>query len=451
MSKTDKSHLFTSTASSALLANPFPADALPKVLADLVWEMHRTIKAPMAICAAAVLTVMALAAQGLADVKLPSVGRVPLSLFFLTVAESGERKSAADSIAMAVVEACELELIATGGSNAHPIVVSDITPEGLDRVFVDGARSLGLCNDEGGQVTNSRQASDDGKVSFLTALSKAWDGKPRKRIRKGDGVWWIVGKRLACHLMIQPVIAMDLLHDKTWNDQGMLPRFLIAWPTSTIGTRSLAEWSKAGLRAKTAFADCIRTVLNTPQPVSPHDETALDLPAIPLTPAAQKAWADFAHEIEFQLGKDEPLGHVRAYGCKLAEQAGRIAGCFAVIEKGPNSKVTHSQMERAIRVARFYLQEVVRLKGAADEALRAHPIQQLRDWLAKWPDEEVAFAEMLQKGPSALRRKSDLEPVVDELVATGELEPISGGAVRNGKHRRLAYRISETPHTQAAE
>jgi hypothetical protein len=108
-------------------------------------------------------------------------------------------------------------------------------------------------------------------------------------------------------------------------------------------------------------------------------------------------------------------------------------------------------MERAIRVARYYLREVVRLQSSADQARRMRPVQQLRDWLAKWADGDVAFAEMLQKGPPALRRKAELEPVVGELVASGELVPIPGGAVRDGKHRRLAYRIVIEHGAAAAE
>jgi hypothetical protein len=57
-----------------------------------------------------VLAAAALAAQGLADVVLPTGQRRPLSLYFVSVAASGERKSSADHEALAPVEAREKEL-----------------------------------------------------------------------------------------------------------------------------------------------------------------------------------------------------------------------------------------------------------------------------------------------------------------------------------------------------
>jgi hypothetical protein len=432
--------------------NPFPVDALPPVIRAFAIAMQRTIKAPMGICVASLLTAMSLAVQSLANIQMPSVPAAkPLSLFLLTIARSGERKSACDSVAMAPIEQYETDQQALYGDDARGLTVADVTMEGVDRELYEGARSLAICNDEGGQVVGSRQANDDGKITFLTGLSKCWDGKDRRSFRAGAGSRWICGKRVGCHLMVQPFLARDLIHDRVWCEQGILARFLVSEPASTMGTRTLARWSKAGKRAQAAFETRVRELLDHPQPTAAHDDNVLRPPAIEMTSGAQTVWADFYHEVEFQLGANGPLESVQPFANKLAEHAARLSGCFAVFEKGPDTKVTQDQMERAIRVARYYLREVVRLQSSADQARRMRPVQQLRDWLAKWADGDVAFAEMLQKGPPALRRKAELEPVVGELVASGELVPIPGGAVRDGKHRRLAYRIVIEHGAAAAE
>ena len=67
-------------------------------------------RAPIAICAQAVLGAIALVGQGHADVVLPSGQVRPLSLFLMTIAASGERKSAVDRLALRAIYNYEEEL-----------------------------------------------------------------------------------------------------------------------------------------------------------------------------------------------------------------------------------------------------------------------------------------------------------------------------------------------------
>lgn len=69
----------------------FPVDALGS-LAQPTKAIARATEAPVAMCAASVLAACSLAAQGFRDVETLH-GTAPASLFLLTVAESGERKS----------------------------------------------------------------------------------------------------------------------------------------------------------------------------------------------------------------------------------------------------------------------------------------------------------------------------------------------------------------------
>ena len=47
-------------------------------------------------------------------------------------------------------------------------------------------------------------------------------------MRAGDGMRSVVGRRLACHAMIQPDAARDVLSDPVLRNQGFLSRFLPA-------------------------------------------------------------------------------------------------------------------------------------------------------------------------------------------------------------------------------
>jgi len=77
----------------------FPTQALGKVLGDAATTIAEGVKAPLALAAQSVLAVASLLTQQKANVVID--GRtIPLSLFCLTIAESGDRKSSCDKIAL---------------------------------------------------------------------------------------------------------------------------------------------------------------------------------------------------------------------------------------------------------------------------------------------------------------------------------------------------------------
>lgn len=89
----------------------FPVEALGKTLAGAVKAIVDKVQCPEAIAVQSVLAATSLATQAHADVVHPATGdRRPLSLALVTVAASGERKSAADSIALEPVRLREAEL-----------------------------------------------------------------------------------------------------------------------------------------------------------------------------------------------------------------------------------------------------------------------------------------------------------------------------------------------------
>src|SRR5689334_11136079 len=78
-------------------SEPYPTEALGS-LAEAAEAIRDRTQAPDAICAQSVLGAASLVAQARANVRLPTGEVRPLSLFVVTVAQSGERKSAADAI-----------------------------------------------------------------------------------------------------------------------------------------------------------------------------------------------------------------------------------------------------------------------------------------------------------------------------------------------------------------
>ncbi len=269
-------------------ADPYPVDALGDVLGGAGKALHETVKAPLTLCAQSVLAAASLAAQAHFDVVLPWGGKKPLSLFLLTVAESGERKSSTDDVVLgaakaqersdmqgyqALLDAYEAELAQWKAKNeaatkkaakaktqsfaddaandAHeagpkpkgPIMplrfVTDPTVEGLYKLLAASQSSVALFSDEGGLLIGGHALNSDNALKTMARWCKLWDGSPFDRVRAGDGSGYLYGRRMALHQLAQPEVMQTLLGDRMANGQGFLARCLTAWPESTIGSREL--------------------------------------------------------------------------------------------------------------------------------------------------------------------------------------------------------------------
>lgn len=75
---------------------PYPVDALPDAIRTAVEEVQGFTKAPVPLVASSALAALSLAIQAHADAKRAEKLTGPVSLFLLTIADSGERKSTCD-------------------------------------------------------------------------------------------------------------------------------------------------------------------------------------------------------------------------------------------------------------------------------------------------------------------------------------------------------------------
>jgi hypothetical protein len=246
-------------------ADPFPVDALGDVLAPTARAIHDRVQAPLAICGQSVLAAATLAVQAHADVELPTRQLKPLTNYYLTIAATGERKTAVDIDALWPVrereaalrnkhdgDCREYENLRVAWEKARDVAIKtakgdrariktaldalgptplppleplltcpEPTYEGLCKLFTSGWPSLGIFASEGGQFVGGHGMLDDAKLRTAAGLSAAWDGEPIKRVRGGDGVTVLPGRRLAMHLMAQPDVASEMLNDRVLADQGI--------------------------------------------------------------------------------------------------------------------------------------------------------------------------------------------------------------------------------------
>ena len=327
-----------------------------------------------ALAAQAVLAVASLASQRLADVRLPYGQTRPLGLFLVTVAASGDRKTTADNEALIPVRMHEknlkgeydlaherwrishaawaaqhrkieadksldragrvAQLSALGPAPVEPIrpllTAPEPTVEALAKHWPALPGALGLFSAEGGQMTGGHGFGPDHRLKTAATLSTLWDGSGVRRLRAGEGIVDLPGRRLALHLMVQPDAATASFSEPILRDQGLLSRLLIAAPDTLAGRRLWREPSDLDGGMKRYIATILK--------LSERSATAANEARNELTPRAldmsadaRATWIAFHDEAENGMATDGPLEALRDVGGKAAENAARIAGVLTIV------------------------------------------------------------------------------------------------------------------------
>jgi hypothetical protein len=470
---------------------PYPVDALGN-LAKMAKAIQGKTRAPVEIGAQSILAAVSLAVQGFADVETLG-GERPVSLYCLTIAQSGERKSSCDAIAMKAIRNFEqakekqyhrekrkfkdqnndwseqrdalIKKLKDGGNEwvqteldvhddkqpVSPIApqrtVSEPTFEGLTKLFSQGHPSLGVFSDEGGQFMGGHAMNKDNRQKTLAAFNDLWQGNPIRRTRQGEQSIALFGRRLAIHLMVQPAVAQNFMADPLAVDIGFLPRFLICQPISTIGTR-LHETIWHDDATISAFHKKMRRILEKELAMDKITR-ALTPRTLKLSPEAENLLIAFSDEIEIAQQPGREMADISGYASKSAEQAARIAGVLTLWDDLLAKDVTAETMRNAIELARFYLSEALRLMGtaASPEMLQ---IDALRKWLLeKWPHPEIVPSEIMQRSPTRAFRNSDkATEAIAVLVKHGWLVELPLESIVRGINRKKAYRIVNHPNAK---
>jgi hypothetical protein len=467
-------------------ADPYPTDVLGLVLGDAAIAIHDRTQAPLAICAQSVLAAATLAVQGHADVMLPTAQHRPVSEDFLTVAQSGERKSAADGEALRPVRKREAalreqynndlpsyrnaeaawskardfaikkakgnrseikhELDAIGPAPAPPLVpmltCAEPTLEGLAKLFGIGQPSLGIFSGEGGQFIGGHAMSDERKLASATGLSRLWDGDPLDRVRSLDGATIMPGRRLTMHLMVQPGVAAVMLSDPMLLDQGLLSRMLVTAPAPASGNRFWHEPAPESEGKLRRYNGRLLDILEAPLPLSEGKTNELTPRYLPLAAASRRAWISFADHIERQIGPDGALAPVRGLANKLPEHAARLAAVLALVANLDAGEISADPMAAGIALAQHYAAEALRLFEVGKVSADLMLAQKLLNWIqGEWAEPAISLPDIYQLGPNAVRDAGTARKLVDILEEHGWLKKSRVPMVVANQKRRDAWVI----------
>jgi hypothetical protein len=467
-------------------AEAFPIEALGEVLGSAALAIHDHVQSPLAICGQAVLAAATLAVQGHADVELATGQIKPLSNFYLTIAASGERKTATDSMALSPIrkheaylaeiyqaelprfqndkiawEAARKKAITSSKGNRSAIrnALNELGPEpaapllpmltcpeptfeGLTLALQLGQPSIGIFSSEGGQFIGGHGMSAENKLASAAGYSSIWDGESIKRVRAKDGVTILAGRRLSTHLMVQPDVANLLLSDPLLADQGMLSRYLVTAPDTRSGQRFSREPAPESQLNMTAYESCMHEILQLPLQLAAGKANELAPRILRLSPDAKTLQTNFADHVERQIGPDGELKPISGLANKLPEHAARVAGVLTVFESPNAREISPECMARGIVLAQHYAGEALRLfQGAKIDADLRHAAR-LLDWLHHfWNEANISLPDIYQRGLNSIGSRKTALHLVKILETHGWLVNLPGGAVVGGERRRDVWRI----------
>ena len=464
------------------VAAPYPVDALPEVMRLAVQEVQGFAKSPVAMVACSALANLSLAAQAHHDVARAEKLTGPIGLYFLVVAESGERKSTCDGIFSKVlrdyenqqqedakpeIKRCEADLAAweaiksgvldgikqaaknnkdTGqweqALRKHEeikpepprvprLIYSDFTPEALTYSLAKKWPSGGVISSEAGAVFGSHGMGKDSQLRTLANLNQLWDAAKLTFDRRGES-YVVDGARLTMSLQVQESALMEFIGrtGTLARGTGFLARFLIARPESTQGTRLFTE-PPENMPALANYHSQINRIIQATAPI--NDRGGLEPAMLTLAPAAKAAWIRFHDAIEGMLGKGGELEDVRDVASKIADNAVRLAALFHVIDGGIGA-INVEHFEAASIIASWHLNEALRFFGelALPEAL-ADAVM-LDEWLIEHcrinRTGVVSTRKVTRLGPGRLRTKEKLQAAVQELIEHGRIVLIQNGRKR---------------------
>lgn len=451
----------------------FPVLCLPPRIRDAAEEMAATLGIPIGMAVPILLSALSIAAQALIIVERMNGLTGPASLWFLIVAMSGGRKSAAEDCAFQPIKEFEIEHAArfsvalqrfeaqskawivkervvlkaigeaaqegtdTSGLEEQLVILNqnkpirpkqlrflfnDISSAGIKERLHDSTSSIGLATDEGAGFLKGNVVVD------LSLPNRLWSGGTIQVDRANKKSFTVRDPRLTLSIQTQPGPLRRYLLKKgeEAREEGFWNRMLVCFPDIQFGQRWIysrdLQWSK-----QQPFRRRIREILelNVTSDGQPPEKLTLSF-----SPEAQERWISAYNRIESMLAPGGYLSTAPDYGAKIADNVARTAGLYHFFE-GHSGDISLATLEQAIGTVTWFTEEFIRVLAPKPE-LPQLPQDQLdayalEVWFAQYfrylpAIRPLSRTYILQHGPGALRRATRLSLALERLVLEGKVE-----------------------------
>ena len=452
---------------------PYPFDALPNILQQVVNAYQCYGQQPLPLVACGALANLSLACQTLANVARDHYLVSPVSLYFLVIASSGERKSAADNVfskairqweaavrkkreperlsALTQHKAWQMErdglltkikrAVYSGEDSDNyknllddlvhqepdipiqpTLYFEDATQEALAIHLAHGWPSASLWSDEAGIILGSHSMQSN-PMRFVALLNRLWEGKSFAAHRKTSQSFILEHRRLTLNLMMQPLLLEQMVRQATGisRQSGFLARCLLAYPDSSMGTRFYQEPPEQ-LDGLKEYEQRIRDCLDQSQRL--NQTGCINLPILKMNPQAKRLWIGFFNSIEAGLTAQGQWLEIKDFASKAAENAVRLAALFHLFS-GKTGDISVEHIEQAITLMHWYLGEARRLLEPQSTQPNLEDARKLLVWLLQQRPQTTTPRDILRFGP--LRNKEQRDNALETLVEHQHIRLIKTG------------------------
>ena len=456
---------------------PFPVKSLPWPLGEWVTAVSQNTETPTDMAAVCALAVLSCTVQGKFVVSPKSHYSEPLNLYFLIVANSGERKSAIVRLMTQPIYQYErkenerrrtlmeneqvklnslkkqVETLERDGKNEKAskirvqyrsieqnqtkplrLIADDTTPEAMTSLLANNNGMLSIITTEGG-IFDTLAGRYSNTISIDTVL-KAYSGDPIRVDRKGREGEVINNPTLTMLLSAQDNVLAEIMKNEAFKSRGLTARILYCRPKSKMGTRHFVT-PDIPPDLEIAYQQLVGKLLEIPYPTNGI------LPIINLSPSAQKEVIRFHDWLEPKL-VDE-LEYMESWGAKLLGNMLRIAGMLhcAKNSNAPSETALSSEtVQQAIAISKYFLRHakcVHNLLGTdKDMQLAKHVTKKLQNQEKR----ELSKYQIFRLCRGSFQRVDDLNPILDILIEYGYLKERTHPAPTGGRPRANTYLLN---------
>lgn len=457
--------------SKPLAPVPYPLDAFLVIARETGFELIRNVQAPDAMVGMALINAIAMACQGLIDVKLPTGQVRPVSQNLLIVAESGERKSTLASLLLAPFREADTQAIISHsfkmanyqaeldawqaknkglsraitkasskgeGTDAldtelaehaklKPAVPrlryflrQDITAKAIMEALQGDGESIAITTDEGHMLFQSSA------MSHLGLLNRLWDSPEVLPLdRAGKEQILAMNPRVSVSIMTQkaPLQAYLEKRGSVAKGSGHWARYLIGWPASTQGYRWVNPSEQLWEHLPIFHARISELLVKH---LTMIESGKVERELIEFSDDAKTRWFALAAETERMLREGEYLSDINDFASKVMEILARLAAAMHYFG-GEGGKITLDTLERAFAIIRWHVEEYKHLFSpqfvVPQDQIDARAIAnylRLHIWRGPSSDTFVPKNHVRRNGP--VRDKARLNDALELLAAQGAVE-----------------------------
>ena len=466
-------------------------------------EASRYIQVAYEMAVSSALGVMSAACQGLVDVAYPNGETVPTSLMILTVADSGERKTAVDSVfckplkefqklkeienrearvkyqrqlnnwkqkektlnkslakrfqngqETESVEAAldELDGVFPVPPTNYKLIYNNTTPSALAFGMHENFPLAYLLSDEAGTLLQGQALRD------LYLFNSLWSGSDITVDRRTSESFTLSKARLSATIMVQPSILkrfMDKRGDEA-RDSGFFARFLVIYPEPQAGWRDNLSSPLAG-RDTEKFQARVRERLE--MSLQAYEEKR-EKTTLEFTTQAKSLWEKLYGHIERESRPDRLYAHTHSHAGKLMDNVSRIAAIVHTFEnENYTSNITIDELRYAYKLCRHYSRhyltyiagdpKVVRLANILVLAIRKYGDRTQHGMLDKY---SFCISSVTKGGNQDLRVPENSENALTLLIRLGHIRtlPNQGGS-RYEFGEEIVLKAGEEPDLKNGE